>query len=549
MRTAFFSVVVIAATIIAAVTAINSVNAQTTPTPQLAYTSVIAFQDTATCCSCCACDAFCPYFVYSYSIVTPSGGIPGLGSRTTWSPDGTKIAFAGVNGDIFVADANGANAINVTNTANNLVAPAWSPDGSRIVFASTRDNPTGDLYLMKPDGSNVVRLTYNVASSVGYPAWSHDGTRIAFNCQVQAGNDDICTINPDGTGFVQLTTDPASDSFPTWSPDGLSIAFSTTSGIAVMNADGSRISQLGSGVGGFEPAWSPDGAQIAFVEADDPVTDIYLMQADGTNVTPFQNSAGDPAWMPMRVPIATFKVSCSVGTCSFDASGSTDSYGTITTYAWNFGDGATGAGPVAAHTFIGGFSYTVKLTATDSNGATGTKFEILPIGSPVTTSFTFACNGLTCSFNGSGSRDSGGTITSYAWTFGDGTTASGLSVTHTYAAAGQYTVTLIVMDNAGNTNAQSKTVFVNAPPIASFTYSCGKFTCSFDASGSYDSDGSITSWTWNFGDGPTVTGGYYLIGHTYRLPGTYTVTLTVTDNGGATGVKRNSVTVPPKRGT
>ena len=114
--------------------------------------------------------------------------------------------------------------MNITNTANNW-APAWSPGGARIAFASARDTSHGELYLMNPDGSNVARLTYNVASSVGHPAWSPDGGRIAFNCEVESGNSDICLINIDGTGFVRLTTDPASESSPTWSPDSLSIAF------------------------------------------------------------------------------------------------------------------------------------------------------------------------------------------------------------------------------------------------------------------------------------------------------------------------------------
>jgi PKD repeat protein len=546
------AVLVFTATIITAVTAINSANAQSTQAPQMAYVQLQLEWN-------CATQPIgniddCASFIYSVtssSVVTPFGGINGLDTLVTWSADATKISFVD-NGDIFIADASGSSIINITNTANNLAAPAWSPDGSRIAFASTRDNPSGELYLMNPDGSNVVRLTYNVAFSVGGPAWSHDGKRIAFNCQVESGNDDICAINADGTGFVRLTSDPSSDVKPTWSPDGASLAFATNRyipyqyEIAVMNADGSGVTQVGGGIGGSQPAWSPDGAQFAFVTGGDGIDvppSIYTMQADGTNVVQFMYSAQDPAWMPERVPVATFKFACSVGTCSFDASGSTDSYGTITGYAWNFGDGTTAAGVNTVHTFIGGNKYTVTLTVTDSNGASGTKFQIIAISSPVTASFVFACHGLTCSFDGSGSHDSDGTITSYAWTFGDGTSGSGLSVTHTYPAGGKYTVVLIVTDNAGATNAQSKTVAVNAPPVASFTFACSRFTCSFDASSSYDSDGSIASWTWNLGDGTTLAGNYPEIGHTYSAPGTYTVTLTVTDNGGATGRQSNSVTV------
>lgn len=534
-----------------AMIAVTLARTQTTQTPQMAYVQYGYIPNP----NCCppgggACNAFCPDpYLETLTVVTPFGGTNGsYDTQPTWSADGTKIAFTR-NNDIFVADANGANAVSITNTANNQ-DPAWSPAGARIAFMTTRDGHS-ELYLMNADGSNVVRLTYNVGFSVGRPAWSRDGARIAFNCQVVSGNDDICAINPDGTGFVRLTTDPASDSGPTWSPDGMSIAFSTTRYgpapvIAVMNADGSGVSQVGVSVQGGDPAWSPDGAEIAF---DVPAYDlngnyspiIYTIKADGTAVALFVSSADEPAWMPGHVPVATFNLTCSGLMCNFDASGSKDSYGTITSYVWNFGDQVTGTGATVAHTYASGGIYTVTLAVTDNNAATGTKIQIIAIN-PVA-SFTFSCNGLACSFDGSGSKDATAIITSYAWNFGDGTTGAGVTTGHTYAAGGAYTATLTVTDSIGATSTQSQMVSVNAPPVASFAFACIGLTCSFDGSASRDSDGTITNYAWSFGDGTTLAGATTagLVSHVYASGGKYTVTLTVTDNGGATNAQSQTV--------
>jgi PKD repeat protein len=83
----------------------------------------------------------------------------------------------------------------------------------------------------------------------------------------------------------------------------------------------------------------------------------------------------------------------------------------------------------------------------------------------------------------------------------------------------------------------------NVDPVASFTSSCTALTCSFDASASRDSDGTITSYAWSFGDGQTGTGA--TVSHTYAGAGTYTVALTATDNQGATGSATKSVSVAP----
>jgi PKD repeat protein len=89
---------------------------------------------------------------------------------------------------------------------------------------------------------------------------------------------------------------------------------------------------------------------------------------------------------------------------------------------------------------------------------------------------------------------------------------------------------------------------VNQPPVANFTYSAEYLVVSFDASSSSDPDGNIVSYAWNFGDGTTGSG--ISPSRTYTAAGAYSVTLTVTDNEGATGTKAQNVTVtsPPSGG-
>jgi PKD repeat protein len=185
----------------------------------------------------------------------------------------------------------------------------------------------------------------------------------------------------------------------------------------------------------------------------------------------------------------------------------------------------------------------VTLTVTDNANATGQTSHAVTVNAPPVASFTSACSGLTCSFNASGSSDSDGTIASYAWTFGDGATGSGATASRTYAAGGTYSVALTVTDNAGATSQTSHAVTVNAPPVASFTSACSGLTCSFNASGSSDPDGTITGYAWTFGDGATGSGA--TASRTYAAGGTYSVQLTVTDNGSATGTQVQSVTVVP----
>jgi chitodextrinase len=156
--------------------------------------------------------------------------------------------------------------------------------------------------------------------------------------------------------------------------------------------------------------------------------------------------------------------------------------------------------------------------------------------------------GAPVTFDGSGSFDPDGTIVAYDWDFGDGNTGTGVSPTHTYAADGLYTVALTVTDDGGATNTAMTTATIssapNQPPVADpngpYTGSEGA-PVTFDGSGSFDIDGTIVSYMWDFGDGNTGTGEGPT--HTYAAPGTYTVSLTVTDDDGATDTATTTATI------
>ena len=144
------------------------------------------------------------------------------------------------------------------------------------------------------------------------------------------------------------------------------------------------------------------------------------------------------------------------------------------------------------------------------------------------------------------STDPDGSIPSWQWSFGDGGTSTTQSPTHQYADDGAYTVTLEVTDDDGATDSTSHSVTVsNQAPVASFVYSPSEpeinEIVNFDASGSYDLDGSIEEYEWDFGDSLTGTG--QKVAHSYSDNNTYTATLTVTDDDGATDSTSRNVTV------
>lgn len=158
---------------------------------------------------------------------------------------------------------------------------------------------------------------------------------------------------------------------------------------------------------------------------------------------------------------------------------------------------------------------------------------------------------LTVAFSSAGSTDSDGTIVGYAWNFGNGVTSSLPNPSYTYTVAGTFTATLTVTDNSGLSASDNVVITVNTPPnqlptaivTATPTSGTAPLTVAFSSAGSNDPDGSIASYAWTFGNGATSTAANP--GYTYTSAGTFTATLTVTDNRGGQAASTVTIVVSP----
>ncbi|MGH6902862.1 MAG: PKD domain-containing protein [Geminicoccaceae bacterium] len=225
-------------------------------------------------------------------------------------------------------------------------------------------------------------------------------------------------------------------------------------------------------------------------------------------------------------------------TITFDGSGSADADGDPLTYVWDFGDGsAAQSGTRVAHTYAEGGIYPVVLTVDDGtelSNASDRASLTLTINRPPMANAggnRAVCAGDVVVFDGSASRDPDGGLLRYQWDFGDGTSAGLVNPTKTYDRGAVYPVTLTVRDESGfgnDSHTDRIVVRVDESPIAEAGADqevCAGTEVHFDGSASYDFDGVVNRFQWDFGDG--VTGGGDKPVHVYQLPGNYRVTLSI----------------------
>jgi PKD repeat protein len=229
----------------------------------------------------------------------------------------------------------------------------------------------------------------------------------------------------------------------------------------------------------------------------------------------------------------------------------------IASYSWSFGDGGSASGRSATHSYNSPGTFVATLTITDFVGRSASASQTIDVagGDVPTASFTTSpanpAVAQTVNFNGAASKPATGrTIRTYDWDFGDGAQAStgGPTAAHAYSAAGTYTVTLVVTDDAGRTATATGTVTVASDsPTADFTFAqlppTTTHTVQFNSAPSSAVTGrTIVSYNWDFGDG-TLPSTLASPAHTYSGPASYNVTLTVTDSAGKTGRVTKSVPV------
>ncbi len=235
-----------------------------------------------------------------------------------WSPDGTRIAFKSNRGgnqyDIYVMDANGANAVRVTDHPANDNDPAWLPDGHSLIFNSERDS-RGDLYRVWLNDRRVERLTHHFVGRAIMPDVSPDGRSVAFAAQtlarLQFWEFQVHVLDL-ATGKTRALDNSGGACWPAWSPDGRTMAnvllATEPSTIQVRGADGAEPRTLPGAPARWHyyPEWSRDGRWLAMSISPEHHQgedwDLAIAPADGSRPPQrLTTGAGNdrlPDWKP-----------------------------------------------------------------------------------------------------------------------------------------------------------------------------------------------------------------------------------------------------------
>jgi len=238
--------------------------------------------------------------IYTIDPINPGGGGKTMvtrGYQPSYSPDGTKIAFAASDGhdaEIYTVEVTGGKPFQITDNAMDDLHPSYSPDGKRIAYTCS-DGHDAEICTIKATGGKPFRLTKNDRLDFG-PSYSPGGKRIAYSGLTRT-DWEVYTIDARGGGRFNVTKNDTYDYYPDYSPDGKKIAYVAKDTkhddyeIRTIKATGGRpFNVTNNTTDDLHPSYSPDGTKIAYthysahysdLDLPDEAAAIYKIAADG----------------------------------------------------------------------------------------------------------------------------------------------------------------------------------------------------------------------------------------------------------------------------
>ncbi len=455
--------------------------------------------------------------------------------------------------------------VNISNTAPCV--------GSTVNFTPVGD-AGGTTFVINPLTGVATATVANAASITNYLWDFGDGntatTRVASNTYATAGTYTIKLTITNSNGCSQTFTFTATPVVV--QPTPVASFSNTTECYGVATAFNSNGSSVASGtITGW--SWNFGDPSSAGNNTSTTANPTHLFTAPGTYTVSLTvtTAAGCTNTTTKQVtvnplPLVGFNpsatVACAGSTITF-VSTSTITSGSFT-YGWRVSDNAgnfsfassmISANASLVQTFATSGTYNVRLYATSTSGCIDSATKTITINANPTAAIVVnpgtnqICIYETFTFTSTGSVAGSGTISSYAWTFGDGSTSTAANpAAKSYATPGNYTVTLTITNSNGCTNTTSKVVTVNPKPVVNFnaTTVCFGYTMNFtDAS----TTSASSTYLWNFGDvasGASNTAITQNATHNYTTAGTFSVKLVVTNATGCKDSLTKLVTVWPR---